>query len=183
MFNGEQPHNGDPTLTENTQSSSLHIITFWLAGQEYGLPITDVAQIVEMVAITKLPDVPPSIQGIINVRGRVVPVVDMRRRFELPFKPYQLHTPIILVEHEMWMLGLVVDRVDEVLEVARQAIVGGQEILPAELNSDARQSLNFLLGVGKVDRRMIPILDLKAILSLAEQRALKRALRMTEVEE
>jgi len=183
VFNEEQPHNGELTLTLDEQSTNLHIITFWLAGQEYGLPITDVAQIVEMVTITKLPGVPPAVQGIINVRGRVVPVIDMRLRFELPFSPYHLHTPIILVEHDEWMLGLVADRVDEVLAVARQEIVDGAEILPDELGQAGERSLDFLLGVGKVGRRMIPIMDLKSILSTAEQRVLKKALRMSEVEE
>jgi purine-binding chemotaxis protein CheW len=113
-----------------------HILTFQLAAQKYGVPVTAVHQIIEIVAITHLPQMPKGIQGAINVHGRVVPVIDLRLRFGLECVPYHLHTPLILVAADEQLLALIVDAVAEVVEVAlpgdeEKAVVKlGDELLP-----------------------------------------------------
>ncbi|MBE7528124.1 MAG: chemotaxis protein CheW [Ardenticatenaceae bacterium] len=124
-----------PSLNRE-EIGSGHVLTFQLGAQRYGLPVTAVHQIIEIVAITHLPQMPPGIQGAINVHGRVVPVIDLRLRFGLPCLPYHLHTPLILVEAGEQLLALVVDAVHEVVEVAlptynAAAVVQvGQELIP-----------------------------------------------------
>ncbi len=118
------------------ETGSGHVLTFQLGAQRYGLPVTAVYQIIEIVAITHLPQMPPGIQGAINVHGRVVPVIDLRLRFGLPCLPYHLHTPLILVEDDDQLLALVVDAVHEVVAVPlptheTPAVVQvGQELIP-----------------------------------------------------
>jgi len=122
--------------SELKDASSGHVLTFQLAAQRYGLPVTAVNQIIEIVAITHLPQMPQGIQGAINVHGRVVPVIDLRLRFGLDCMPYHLHTPLILVEAGDQLLALIVDAVHEVVEVALpthdapSVVQCGQELIP-----------------------------------------------------
>ncbi len=158
--------------TQSTDSLTT-LLTFDVAEQAYGLPVTDVVRIIEMVTITHLPDVPDTIQGIINLQGRAVPVMDLRQRFGLPHQAYGLHTPIILVNTEGdRMLGLIVDAVEDVLEVVAKNMEMADAIVPAELSSGPAP----LAGVAKVNRQMILILNVQGLLSQMEQLELSQAL-------
>ncbi|MCI0395705.1 MAG: chemotaxis protein CheW [Chloroflexi bacterium] len=141
------------------------VLTFRLAGQEYGLLVENVRQIIEMVTITRLPEAPAAIQGVINLQGKIVPILDLRLRLGLPFKPYQLHTPIILIEHYSQVLGLVVDSVEAVTEIAPADLESNEAVLPPQLNGKQNGWLPSLAGLAKVARRLIPILKVEAILS------------------
>lgn len=88
--------NGRDSQAQNV--TRFPVLTFLLDGQIFGLPITAVRQLIEMVAIVKLPEAPPAVQGVINVHGQIVLVVDLRLRLGLPSLPYHLYTPIILLE-------------------------------------------------------------------------------------
>jgi purine-binding chemotaxis protein CheW len=134
------------------------ILTFQVANQEYGLPVSHVIQIIEMVAITALPEMPPAVQGVINQRGRIVPVLDMRLRLGLSFRPYRLRTPMIVVEANNRPLALVVDQVAAVLtlepadlELADSLYLVGNEGLGGA-------------GLAKVDGRLVPILSVTTLL-------------------
>src|SRR5262245_60266968 len=111
----------------------LAMLTFRLEGQEYGLPVTEVAQIIEMVTLSHLPQAPFAIQGLINLHGKIVAVMDLRLRFGLPFQPYSLHTPIILVNLKEQKLGLIVDTVEEVVEISAADLESSDMIIPADL--------------------------------------------------
>ncbi|MBE7471398.1 MAG: purine-binding chemotaxis protein CheW [Anaerolineales bacterium] len=166
--------NVQDTWPGNTPAQTTHsfsILTFQLDGQVYGLPITDIAQIIEMVTLTHLPQAPAAIQGIINLHGKIVPVLDLRLRFGLPAQPYQLHTPIILADLKRQILGLIVDSVEEVLEIAGTDLETSDVILPTELIHavNGTHPTTYLAGVAKVARRLIPLLKTEAILSQAEQ--------------
>src|SRR5690606_16859160 len=106
-----------PFSSLTASSANGTILTFDLDGQLYGLPLTAVAQIIEIVAITHLPQMPQGFQGAINVHGQIVPVIDLRRRFGLDCPPYHLHTPLVLIWANGRMLALIVDHVDEVATV------------------------------------------------------------------
>jgi purine-binding chemotaxis protein CheW len=158
--------------TESTATLTT-LLTFDVAEQTYGLPVTEVVRIIEMVTITHLPDVPDTVQGIINLQGRAVPVMDLRQRFGLPHLAYGLHTPIILVNMDNdRMLGLIVDAVEDVLEVVAKNMEMTDAIVPAELSAKAAP----LAGVAKVNRRMILILNANGLLSQTEHRELSQAL-------
>jgi purine-binding chemotaxis protein CheW len=149
------------------------LLTFDVAEQVYGLPVTEVVRIIEMVTITHLPDVPDTIQGIINLQGKAVPVMDLRQRFGLPHQAYGLHTPIILVSMDGdRMLGLIVDAVEDVLEVVAKNMEMTEAIIPEGLSSDTAP----LAGVAKVNRQMILILNVQGLLSQMEHIELSQAL-------
>jgi purine-binding chemotaxis protein CheW len=149
------------------------LLTFTLAQQTYGLPVSNVIRIIEMVTITHLPDVPDTIQGIINVQGKAVPIMDLRQRFGLPLQPYGLHTPIILVNLAGdRMLGLIVDAVEDVLEVEANNMELTETIVPAEMSSESAP----LAGVAKINRHMILVLNVLGLLSQTEHVELSQAL-------
>jgi purine-binding chemotaxis protein CheW len=150
-------------------SASLSILTFHLAGQLYGLPVTEVVQIIEMVSLTHLPQAPQAIQGLLNLRGKIVPVIDLRLRFELPFKPYRLHTPIILIHLKDQILGLIVDVVEAVVEISAVDLEPADKVMASLLTSPLPGQKSYLAGVANVERRLIPILKTETILSQAEQ--------------
>lgn len=169
-------------VTTKAQPSShppnLVMLTFNVAGQVYGLPVTDVVRIIEMVTITQLPDAPGIIQGIINLQGKTVPVMDLRYRFGLPQKAYGLHTPIILADmgSDERMMGLIVDAVEDVIEVPTEDLEMTETIMPADLAGQMSAQAGHLVAVAKIDRQMILVLSVRALLSPTEQIDLSRVL-------
>jgi purine-binding chemotaxis protein CheW len=137
-----------------------------------------VVRIIEMVTITQLPDVPETIQGIINLQGKAVPVMDLRCRFGLPYKAYGLHTPIILanMDGDDRMLGLIVDAVEDVLEIAAKNLEVTETIVSAELAGQMIDQSAPLAGVAKVDRQMILVLNVSVLMSQTEHVKLSQAL-------
>lgn len=172
LVQGDNVTSQPAAILDNTSAvEGVTLLTFTVAGQVYGLPVADVARIIEMVTITQLPDAPDTIQGIINVQGKAVPVMSLRHRFGLPAQPYGLHTPIILADLGDYgrMLGLVVDTVDDVLEVAGADLEMTDMFVPGEISGQMAMQAGHLAGVAKVNRQMILILNVRALLSQTEQ--------------
>ncbi len=119
---------------DKTGSSLYRGISFQLADRAYTLPLESVVQIIPMLKLTPLPQAHPAIAGVMNFRGRTVPVIDMRRYLALPEHRYELHTPILLIEGRLrtrtQTIGLIVDEVQEVLEIPLERIDALSEILP-----------------------------------------------------
>ena len=147
--------------------TGITLLTFTLAGQLYGLPINHVVRIIEMVTITQLPGVLDLIQGIINVGGKVVPILDLRHRFGLPRQAYGLYTPIILVDIDVadGILGLVVDTVEQVLDVAENELEITEAFVPSALTDQVSIGAAHVAGVAKVDHQMILVLNVPALLT------------------
>lgn len=160
------------------QPDSLALLTFKVAEQVYGLPVTNVVRIIEMVSITQLPDAPDLIQGIINLHGKTVPVMDLRHRFGLSQQAYDLHTPIILADTtgDGHLLGLIVDAVEDVLNISPEDLEITETIVPSELAGKMTTQAGHLAGVAKVDRQMILMLNVRALLSPIEQDTLSQVL-------
>lgn len=108
-------------------------VTFRLGNQVYGLPVAPIEQIVPMVTITPLPEIDEPVAGVINVRGRPVPVVDLRHHVGQAQAAFLLDTPIVLARIADHSLGLVVDEVLDVLSLAPADLIAPTQILPAEL--------------------------------------------------
>lgn len=137
-------------------------ITFSLAGEDYGLYILSVKEIIGMMSVTRVPRTPEFVRGVINLRGKVHPVIDLRKRFGLEPKDDDARTPIIIVEinysgtHQY--LGIVVDSVSEVINVSKDDL----EATPSfgvDLETD------FILGLAKVDNKVVTLLDIDKILT------------------
>ena len=113
------------TARNDTQTGSTEVtqlVVFKIEKSEYALPVGNVAEILRMVAIAPVPESPAWLPGVINLRGRVIPVIDLRTRLALPRREATLNTPIIVAEHDGQMAGLVADSVTELLTVAADSV-------------------------------------------------------------
>lgn len=137
-------------------------LTFALGREEYGLPVLKVREIIKVMDITQVPQVPPHVRGVINLRGKVIPVVDLRLKFGLPPRDYTERTCIIVVEVELQgrrvMLGMIVDYVSEVLNITNDEI----EPMP---DFGARLDTEYMHGVAKIKGTVKLLLDLDKALS------------------
>lgn len=151
---------------EHTKAEQeLQLVTFRLANEEYGLPITKVQEINRLVPVTKLPQTPPFMEGIINLRGRIIPVIDLRKRFGMAITAHDDDTRIIIVEIHGQIVGATVDAVKEVVRLDTVNI----EPPPTNVAVDSQ----YIDGVGKIDDRLIILLDLDKILTDQEELTVK----------
>lgn len=146
---------------------SSFAVTFALDGQRYALDLACVQFAVRAVEITPLPCAPDSVAGIINVRGQVVPVFDLRRKFHLPARDLELDDHIILARTARRLVALVVDAVGGVVECAAGETVPADAVLPGT---------EYVAGVVKRPDGLILIHDLNTFLSLDEEQALEAAM-------
>ncbi len=167
-----------PMTAKPHGEAMLDLLVFKVNEQLYGLPVTRIVRIIEMVTITHLPGSPETIEGIINLQGRIAPMMNLRRRFNLPFQPYGLHTPIILADliSSGHILGLVIDSVEYVLAVEADNLELTETIIPTPLVNQMDNRAAYLSGFAKVDRRIILILNVDALLTPAAQDQLVQAL-------
>lgn len=143
----------------STQSRQVQWLTFRLHGSEYALNVGDVLEALSMVALARLPEAQPWLAGMLNLRGRVVPVIDLRLRLGLPARPTGLDTPILVVQWAGRSVGLIVDEVTEVLT------------LPADALSEPDQlagAAHPVVCVARSGDRLILLLDLKRICEPAQ---------------
>ena len=140
-------------------------LTFLMANEKYGLEILKVREIMGMMAVTSVPTTPAFIRGVINLRGKVIPVVDLRLKFGIEAKEDTQRTCIIVVHlthaaQEMTM-GILVDEVSDVLDIDRSQIEP-----PPSFGSNIRT--DFILGMGKVDQKVMTLLDIDRVLTEQE---------------
>jgi purine-binding chemotaxis protein CheW len=137
-------------------------LTFILGNEEYGILIKRVKEIIGIMDITNIPRTPEFIKGVINLRGKIIPIMDLRLRFGLSEKEYNQRTCIIVVEISLGELkkqmGLVVDTVSEVVNIQKN------EIDPST-KYDVSGDTDFLMGLGKIKGKVILLLDIDQILS------------------
>ncbi len=132
-------------------------LTFSLGDEEYGINIKDVTEIIGIQSITDLPDTIDYIKGVINLRGKVHPLIDMRLRFKMVERDYDERTCIIVVTIDDYVVGLIVDTVSEVLEIPEDNI----DPPPLIINNSAK---DFIEGLGKIDEQVKIILNTKKVL-------------------
>ena len=147
----------DPTLEMEAEEEALRsqmFLTFMLGGESYGLAITAVTEIIGFQQITPVPDVPHYIRGIINLRGKVIPVMDVRARFGMEPRDYDARTCIIVVHIREASVGLIVDTVSEVVDIELSNIEA-----PPSMGSSAGGGQGFMMGVGKVEDEVKLLLD------------------------
>jgi purine-binding chemotaxis protein CheW len=136
-------------------------LTFFLDGEEYGLEILKVREIIGRMPITRVPRTPASVLGVINLRGKVIPVVDLRSKFGLAPQPEGDRTCIIVVQARGLEFGVIVDRVSEVADVAASEV---EE--PPEFGTEV--DTRYLLGLAKSGGRVKLLLDIDEVLSAQE---------------
>jgi len=134
----------------------IQLVTFRLGDEEYGVDILKVHEINRMMDITAVPNAPGCIEGVINLRGKVIPVINLRRKFGLPHKQADARTKIVVVDVGM-AAGMIVDSVSEVLRIPSD-IVEPPPPMTASIGSE------YILGVGKLKDRLLILLDIETLL-------------------
>lgn len=150
------------TASSLAGDQGVQVLTFSIDEQDYALVMANVVQVVRMVAITRSPSSPEAVEGMVNVRGKVIPVLNLRRLFALADKPYSLNDHLLIARSGERMVGLIVDSVREVLVLPGSALEPPEGIMP--------EMAEFMTAVGKLGDKMLLILDLDKLLSLVKGR-------------
>ncbi len=152
--------------TESQKEDLRQFVSFIIAGEEFGVNILTVQEIIRPVEITRVPHAPEFVEGVINLRGRILPVIDLRTRFGFPDREQNDDMRIVVVEIGAQTIGFMTDSVQEVLRVDVNAIEPAPEIA---VGIDA----GYLRGVAKLDERLLILLELENILSDDEAQELQ----------
>ena len=146
-------------------------LTFTLDGEEYGLDILKVQEIIGIMSITRVPRTPTFVRGVINLHGKVIPVVDLRLKFGMSETPDTDRTCIVVVQvagkNGSTVMGTVVDEVSEVVDITADQIEATPDF-GADIDTD------FVLGIGKVADKVVMVLDIDKVLSAREISVIKR---------
>ncbi|MCL1985384.1 MAG: chemotaxis protein CheW [Betaproteobacteria bacterium] len=153
----EAPSVHDPSELGHKDAELLQLVTFNIAEEEFGVDILSVQEIIRLMQITTVPRAPACIEGVINLRGKVIPVIDMRKRFNLPAVERDNRTRIIVMEFGAKIVGFLVDAVSEVLRIPANTV----EPAPAVVSGVGSE---YIKGVGKLDDRLLILLDLDSLL-------------------
>lgn len=136
-------------------------LTFVLSDEEYGVDILCVREIIGIMDITTVPQTPQFVKGVINLRGKIIPVIDLRLKFDMPEKPTDKETCIIVVETKDTLMGVMVDTVSEVMDIESSQI----EAAPS---FGTQIDTSFIRGMGKVNSKVKILLDIEKVLSSEE---------------
>ena len=157
---------------EDTQADKY--MTFRISAEVYGIGIWNIREIIEMQEITGVPDVPPFVKGVINLRGKVIPIVDLRLRFSMEERDYDSRTCIIITEIRKAMIGFIVDTVEEVVEIAQE------NIEPAPKFRSATGKDKYISGMGKIGDQVKILLDVERLLFEDEMGEIHQKIESTQ---
>ncbi len=147
-------------MSEKTYSNDeVQLVAFKLSKEEYGVSILHVQEIKRLTDITRVPYTPDFIKGVMNLRGSVLPVIDLKKRLGLVEEPYSEDTRIIIVKVDDISIGMIVDAVTEVLAIGPDHIEAPEAVVDGTEN-------NFISGVGNLDNRLVIMLNLNEIVGL-----------------
>ncbi len=152
----------DPQLSVNSDSQ-LQMVSFLLGREVFVIDILQVQEIIRMMEITQIPDVPEYVEGMINLRGRVIPVIDLRKRFNFPVPEENPQVRIIVVKNHGNPVGLIVDSVSDVVRFTKEKVESPPNLVT---NIDSR----CISGVAKEDRRLLIILDVDRLTALFNEK-------------
>lgn len=154
----------------NNESTEVQIVIFKLGLEEYGVEIVQVKEIINLTEVTPLPQASSSVEGVINLRGQIIPIINIKKHLELAVQEYSSEARVIVVEVDKQLLGVKVDEAVEVLRLDVSSIQALPEVVTQVKNQ------NFIVGVGKVDDRLIVMLNLTRILGSEEIEEIKKGL-------
>lgn len=152
--------------TKSDQQELLQLVSFKIGEEEFGVDILSVQEINRMSQITKVPNTPDFIEGVINLRGRIIPVLDLRVKLGLMKLEHNKNTRIVVVELKGQTVGFIVDEVSEVLRIPKN-ITEAPPTMVGGIDSE------YITSIGKLEDRLLILLDLEKILSLSEYEILE----------
>ncbi len=153
------------------ETEDLKVIVFQLNNEEYGIPVENVGSIERMVKITRVPGTASFVKGVINLRGVITPIIDLRERFGLEEKEYNESTRIIIVTIDEKEVGIVVDSANDVIDINKGIIEPPPEVIGSI-------DVDYIEGVAKLEKRLLILLNIDKVLStqeLAELNQIERA--------
>lgn len=145
-------------MTNAVEQKNLKVIVFQLADKEYAIPVSHVKGIEKLMHITRVPKTARFVKGVINLRGVVTPVIDLRERFDLPIPENEETTRIIIITLETMEVGFVVDSANDVLDIDSESIEQQPEVV-GSLEEE------FIAGVAKLENRLLILLHLEKVLN------------------
>ena len=154
----------EETLKENSRFSeeNLHLVTFELSGEEFGVDIMQVSEVIPVPRITRIPQAPECIKGLINLRGKILVVIDLNKRLGFSSKETDSLSRIIIVEIRDTVIGMLVNSVKEVMRLSLSSIEPTPEMIKSKINAE------YLTGVGKAGNRLLILLNLARVLGEEE---------------
>ncbi|HRN27471.1 MAG TPA: chemotaxis protein CheW [Ignavibacteriaceae bacterium] len=158
----------DSKETKHVQEELLQLVSFKIGDEEFGVDILSVQEINRMSQITKVPNTPEFIEGVINLRGRIIPVIDLRVKLGMTRKDHGKNTRIVVVELKGQTIGFIVDEVSEVLRIPKNITEAPPDMVGG-MNSD------YITSIGKLEDRLLILLDLEKILSTSDFKILETA--------
>ena len=161
------------TTTNNVERSEEQLVVFDLAAEAFGVDIGSVREIIRMQDITRVPGASGFVEGIINLRGNVIPVIDLRKRFDISVNELHKDNRIVVMDISGQDMGVVVDAVTEVLRISAASVEPPSSVITT---ADSV----YLLGIVKMENRMVILLDLDKVLSDREKGALTDVAAMAD---
>jgi len=159
------------TVTEKTH----RYLTFSLKDELYGIGIENVKEIIAMMDITDVPKTPEYVKGVMNLRGHIIPVIDMRTKFDMPYQEPEMYTAIIIVTIHNASIGFIVDSVEEVTQIK-------EESLSEAPNFGSGIDTSFISQMAQSDKGVIMLLDLEMIFEIEELDSIKKMNTQAEKE-
>ncbi len=147
----------------------LQLVSFNIGNEEFGIDILKVEEIIRVISITQIPNSPEFVEGVVNLRGRVIPVINLRTRLGFEKKEFDNQTRVIVVEVSGMTLGFIVDSVREVLRIPK-SITEPPPSITAGVNSE------YITAVGKLENRLLILLDLEKVLDLKQKEELSEVM-------
>jgi purine-binding chemotaxis protein CheW len=157
----------DDNIKTQLSGKTLQVVTFALGSEEYGVDIAQVQEINRMVTITHVPRAPQFMEGVINLRGQLIPIIDLRSRFGMDRAERTKNTRIVVTEIGSKRIGMVVDSVSEVLRIPVEQIEDAPDLV-------AGVDTEYIRGVGKMGDRLIIMLDLGRVITGSERVELQK---------
>jgi purine-binding chemotaxis protein CheW len=157
----------DDNIQKQLSGKTLQVVSFALGSEEYGVDIAQVQEINRMIKVTNVPQAAQFMEGVINLRGRLIPIIDLRTRFGMERAERTKNTRIVVTEIGSKRLGMVVDSVSEVLRIPVEQIEDAPDLV-------AGVDTEYIRGVGKLEDRLIILLDLGRVISADEKTELQK---------
>jgi purine-binding chemotaxis protein CheW len=148
--------------THQKDSELLQLVGFRLGKEEFVIDILNVNEILKMLEVTVIPNSPSYVEGIVNIRDKIIAVIDTRQKLNMPKKEYDQDTRIIVVELNGRIVGFIVDEVNEVLRIPKNITEQPPDLLSANIESD------YITSIARFEDRLLILLDLNKLMSEAE---------------
>ncbi|MEN0020057.1 MAG: chemotaxis protein CheW [Planctomycetota bacterium] len=162
---------GSTATTKGDESGQIQLVTFEVGSEEFGVDILSVHEINRMMEITQVPESADCVEGVVNLRGRIIPVLDLRKRFGMPAVERTVHHRIIVVEVEGRTIGFVVDRVHEVLRIDASIVEEAPDVVKSNVDGA------YIDGVGMLEERLLILLNLNRLFDFSSLDAAESTVR------